>query len=293
MKKIIRISVIILVMVLMISSLVGLKLSKNSKKDLISTLSVDSSEFLLDNLSSNTVILQKNINKKVKIASLTKLMTVYILINETSNLNEKVSITEDTIETMNKEGAALSGILPNDNITLRDLSYSIVLPSGGDAALTAAIVLSGNEKKFVKKMNHYATTMNMTKTNFTNATGLDTFNNYSTISDLHTFMKKALKNPFFKKLMSTLSYTTEPTDFNPEGYTLNSTILDIDQSEIKLDSGEIIGGKTGYTKDAGQCLISLSNVKGNEYLLITTGATGSPTTEKKHVEDSKIILNNI
>lgn len=253
---------------------------------------IKSQTVLLKNLETDEILLEKNSDKKVAIASLTKLMTVYVLLNSGKELNETVTISQKTLDELVKEGASLSGFLAGDTLTIKDIAYGIVLPSGGDASITAANYVSGSEDKFVDLMNQTAKKMGMTQTHFKNATGLDERNHYSTAEDLMRFMDVALKDATFTEILTTVRYQTEEKAYAPEGYYLESTMLK-DSPDLSLQNGKIIGGKTGYTEKAGQCLISLAEVNGSRYLLITTGADGGPMTEQFNVSDARQIYQSI
>lgn len=253
---------------------------------------IHSKNVLLQNLNTGEFLIEKNKNKEVNIASLTKLVTAYLLITESPDLTETVTINQEILDTLTAEGASLSGFLSGDELSINDLAYGIILPSGGDAALVAANYVSGSEEKFVAKMNTLAEEIGMTNTHFQNATGLDAKNHYSTLLDLNKFMHVALENPQFVELVTTTNYETSKTPYTPEGYALESTMLK-DSEDLSLSHGEILGGKTGYTKKAGQCLVSLANVDGERYLLITTGANGNPFTELFSLADARYIYENM
>lgn len=253
---------------------------------------LDSKNIILERLNDQKVLYRKNDQQKVHIASLTKLMTVYILLNEYKDLSLKVVMTPDVMEKMQEHNSTLSGFKVNEAVTLHDLAYGIVLPSGGDAAIIAANYISGSEQVFVQMMNKYANILGMYNTHFTNATGLDTPNQYSTVSDLRKLLNKALTLPVFKKVFTTLHYTTAAYDLMPEGYEITSSIL-THNNDLKLYSGTFLGGKTGYTKQAGLCLASIAKVAGQEYLLITTGATGDYYSKQNNILDAINIYNSL
>lgn len=258
----------------------------------LKTENISSKTLLLKNLDTNDILLKKNSKQKVAIASLTKLMTVYVLLESVKDLNETVVIEQSTMDELMKEGASLSGYLVGDTLTVRDLAYGIVLPSGGDASITAANLVAGSEKKFVSLMNKKAEEIGMKDTHFQNTTGLDARNHYSTTEDLLKLMDAALKNKNFYQVLVTTKYQTEEKAYAPEGYYIESTLLK-DTADLSLSNGKILGGKTGYTEKAGQCLISIAEIHGTHYLLISTGANRNPTTEQKNVADARQIYQSI
>lgn len=267
-----------------------IKTSETSKIKLPSD--IHSKTILLQNLSTGEMLIEKNETREVEIASLTKLITAYLLLEAEINLEKTVTIDQRIIDDLMAEGASLSGYRSGDELTIEDLAYGIVLPSGGDAALVAANYVAGSEKAFVEKMNQLAKELKMTNTHFKNSTGLDARNHYSTVEDLSKFMNVALKNQNFRKLVTTTTYQTDGTIYTPEGYYIESTMLK-DSADLSIANGQILGGKTGYTKKAGQCLISLAEIEGEYYLLITTGADGNPFTEQYNMADARLIYETI
>lgn len=253
---------------------------------------VASEQVLLENLTTGETLLEKNGDKKVAIASLTKIMTAYVLLQKSDNLQETVELNQKTLDLLTAEGASLAGFVANDNISITDLVYAIMLPSGGDAAIMAANYVSGSEKEFVKEMNQEAKKLGMKNTHFKTATGLDSRQQYSTVRDLNILIKAAMKNSVFDKVFTTFEYNTKPTDYSPEGYYLKHTLLK-DHNDLVLTNGQLLGGKTGYTKDAGQCLASIAEINGQMYLLITTGAKGEPLGEQYNVIDANTIFESI
>jgi D-alanyl-D-alanine carboxypeptidase (penicillin-binding protein 5/6) len=243
-----------------------IKTSETSKIKLPSD--IHSKTILLQNLSTGEMLIEKNETKEVEIASLTKLITAYLLLEAETNLEKTVTIDQRIIDDLMAEGASLSGYRSGDELTIEDLAYGIVLPSGGDAALVAANYVAGSEKAFVEKMNQLAKELKMINTHF------------------------ALKNQNFRKLVTTTTYQTDGTIYTPEGYYIESTMLK-DSADLSIANGQILGGKTGYTKKAGQCLISLAEIEGEYYLLITTGADGNPFTEQYNMADARLIYETI
>ncbi len=269
-----------------------LEVNKQSKEQIKIDGKIKSQTVLLKNLDTNEVLLERNSDKKVAIASLTKLMTVYVLLNSEKDLNQTVTINQKTLDKLVNEGASLSGFLAGDTLTVKDLAYGIVLPSGGDASVTAANYVSGNEDAFVDIMNQTAQKIGMKNTHFKNTTGLDARNHYSTANDLLKFMDVALKNSDFTEILTTTHYQTEAKPYAPTGYAIQSTILK-DSQDLTLTNGQILGGKTGYTEKAGQCLISLAKVNESRYLLITMGADGNAMSEQFNVSDARKIYQSI
>ena len=220
---------------------------------------IKSTNAILYNYNLDEVIYEKNSNEKVKIASLTKIMTTTVAIENIDNLNEEVTITYEMLKGLIEENASVVGYRIGDRITYKDLLYGSLLPSGADATRALAISIAGSEEEYVKLMNKKAKELNMNNTIFTNSSGLDTNNQYSTVSDVLILLKYALQNETFKEIYTTFKYKD-----------LNSTLNKL-LNNYNIQNKYIKGAKTGYTDLAGYCLSSYSNDNNIEYLLITTG----------------------
>src|SRR5699024_2418043 len=110
--------------------------------------------------------------------------------------------------------------------------------------------------------------------------------------DIAKLLVYALKNPDFRQIFTTNTYTASPTVSHPDGLTFVST-LSQSLPDPSVTGGKILGGKTGYTEDAGLCLASLASINGREYILVTTGAPGDHETEPYHVLDAIKVYDRI
>lgn len=141
-------------------------------------------------------------------------------------------------------------------------------------------------------MNEKATEIGMSNTHFCNATGLHNPDHYSTVKDISILLKYALQYEDFRQAFSSSRYSTRPTNQHPDGFTFRSTMFKyMDSTEVV--GGEIIGGKTGYTEEAGLCLASLAEVDGKEYILVTAKANGTHQTEQFHILDAINVYSQI
>lgn len=228
----------------------------------IKALDIYSENAVLYNMNEDTILYEKNRDEKVKVASLTKIMTTIIALENINNIKEETIMPEEAF--YNLDGYVLSGIRPNELITYEDLLYGTMLPSAADCANAVAIKVSGSVDSFVELMNKKAMELNMNNTHFSNPVGIDE-DNYSTVNDIAILLKYALKNEEFKKIFTTKEYTTT------NNIKLISTI--IEKSEpYNINVSNILGSKTGFTDEAGNCLASISKLNGVNYLLVTTNA---------------------
>lgn len=219
----------------------------------------------LYNMNEDTLLYSKNDTKKTSIASLTKMMTTLVAIDEIDNLDKIVTIKERDFE--GTVGYSKAGFKVGDKVTYRDLLYGIILPSGADA-VNAVVNNTLGYDKFIKKMNETAKKIGMNDTSYANPVGKDDENNYSTSNDLAKLLKYALKNKTFKTIFTTKNYKTS------NGINLESTV---NRYENILNTNEIKGAKSGFTKDAGRCLASITTLNNVDYLLVViNSSTTSP-----------------
>ena len=226
----------------------------------------------LYNMNEDTLLYSKNDTKKTSIASLTKMMTTLVAIEEIDDLDKIVTIKERDFE--GTVGYSKAGFKVGDKVTYRDLLYGIILPSGADA-VNAVVNNTLGYDKFIKKMNETAKKIGMNDTSYANPVGKDDENNYSTSNDLAKLLKYALKNETFKTIFTTKNYKTS------NGLNLESTV---NSYENILNTNEIKGAKSGFTKDAGRCLASITTLNNVDYLLVVINS--STTKSYNAVKDT-------
>ena len=245
-------------------------------------LDISSKNAILYNMDSGEVIYEKNSDEKVSIASLTKIMTALITIENVENLDERVILIENDFEGLIEANAVTAGFTKGEVVTYRDLLYGLLLPSGADAAKALARLVAGSEEKFIQKMNDKVKKMNLKQTNFSTVIGLDDVNNYSTAKEVSLIFKEALKNKDFKTILTTKEYTTSDSKLK-----FKSTIQS-NAKKYNIDIPYILGGKTGTTTDAGLCLATIAKANNVNYMLVTLGALYDKKAPH-NIEDAKVI----
>lgn len=248
-------------------------------------IDVNSRFAILVEQDSGRVLYTKQAKKRIHPASLTKIMIVYLALQSITDENKMVQVPADIFPKLEVENASIAGFQPNENVRIKDLLYGALLPSGADACITLAQTIDGSEDAFVKRMNDIAKQLGMHDTHFTNCTGLDDDQHYSSVYDLQLLLREALKNDAFAEIFHTKSYVVEGDHVNPTGFTMYGTMWQTMEVH-NLYSDFLLGGKTGYTPDAGLCLASQGSVNGTQYLLITAGADGDAETEPYHILDA-------
>ena len=218
--------------------------------------SVTAENVILYNLNDDSIIYEKNSEEKVSIASITKIMTALVALDNIDDLSDTVVITEDDFAYTS--GYSKAGFEVGDTVTYEDLLYGILLPSGADAVNSVVNNTLGFDD-FVKEMNNLAKSIGMNNTSFSNPVGRDSDTNYSTARDVATMLKYALKIAEFKKIFTTKEYTTT------NGLILQSTLMPY---ENILNVDLIDGSKSGFTRTAGRCLASITTLNDVPYLLV-------------------------
>ena len=228
-------------------------------------LDIYSKSAILYNMDDDIILYEKNSEERTSIASLTKIMTCIVAIENIDNLDQKIILKSDVFTGLAEAGASVAGFRVGENVTFRDLLMGALLSSGADATRALALNISGSESEFVNLMNKKAIELGLKNTHFENTTGLESSNHYSTVKDISIILKYALKNQTFKDMYTTREYTTT------SNLTFYSTLKKI-SNNYSFDVSNILGSKTGYTDEAGLCMSSIANYNGVNYLLVTAGA---------------------
>lgn len=214
----------------------------------------DAKAAALFSLDKREVLYSKNVHKKVYPASLTKVMTA-LLVLERSGLSDEVEVS-DTIKSL-PYGSSVCNIKVGDKLTVEQLLYGMLLPSGGDAAIALATHVSGDVETFCKEMNKRAHELGATNTNFLNPHGFFEKNHYTTAYDMYLIFNEAVKYPDFIKIISTPKFICNYTSSGNRAsqMTFTNTNYYINGSHNAPKEAQVIGGKTGYTSEAGRCLV--------------------------------------
>jgi D-alanyl-D-alanine carboxypeptidase (penicillin-binding protein 5/6) len=249
----------------------------------IYALELNSKAYILYDENTNKVILEHNSNEKRSIASLTKMMSTIVAIENNPDLTKKVTITQEMLNTVPWDAAVIK-LKAGDVLTMEDLIYATLLPSGADAVNSLAIATAGDLPSFVKLMNDKAKELGMNNTSFENPIGMDHENNYSTASDLYILLKYVLQNNTFKKMFETKDYTMS------NGMQVSATAKTFGD-QINIDTSRIIGDKTGFTDPAEFCLAFEFVSHDHLFYAVLLGAPVENFTDFKHLRDAVSIIN--
>ena len=218
------------------------------------------------------VLYDKNGDEKRKMASLTKIMTSILLV-ENCDMEEQIEVPKKAAQI----GGSTVGLKAGDIVTAKSLLYGMLLPSGNDCAYTVAIHLGGTIENFAKMMNDKAKILGLTSTNFVNPHGLDNENHYTTAKEMAYLTRYALKNPYIDEAVKTKSITINFGSFTKTLNNTNSLLRTYEKAD---------GVKTGFTNGAERCLVSSATDNDRRYICVLLGAT----TTKMRFNTSKLLL---
>ena len=210
--------------------------------------------------NNGEVLFSRNADKRLSMASTTKIMTSLLAL-EAAIPAKEITVTKEMVSV---EGTSM-GLLPGDSVSLEELVYGMLLQSGNDAANTVAYVLSGSPEEFAKLMNERAAQIGMKNSNFVTASGLDDENHYSTAYDMALLACESIKNPEFASICSQKS--ARLTYGNPP-YARTLT----NHNKLLWKYSDSIGIKTGFTKKSGRCLVSAAERDGVTLVAVTLNA---------------------
>ncbi|MEL7647068.1 MAG: D-alanyl-D-alanine carboxypeptidase family protein [Sedimentibacter sp.] len=229
---------------------------------------------VLIDADTGTILSSKRADQKMYPASTTKIMTAILAI-EMGNLSDVITVDDDTPYEIEGSHIALE---PGEILTLKDLLYALMLPSANDAASAIAKHYGGTTENFVKLMNEKAKELGAYNTHFANPHGLHDENHYTTAADLALISKYAMENETFRKIVSTTKYEIQPTNKKSETRyftTLNKLLYNTSSNQIYVNGSYIspyyqyaTGVKTGYTPEAGNCLVASASQNGTNLIAV-------------------------
>ncbi len=236
-------------------------------------------------VEKGTILAGKGAKSRINPASMTKILTVLTAADalgisgdaekDAAVLQDTFTITIEITDYSYVHDCSNVGFEVGEEVTVQDLFYGTILPSGGDAALGLACYVAGSQEAFVELMNKKLEELELSDTShFTNCVGLYDAEHYSTPYDMAVMLKTAADNSFVRDVLSAHTYTTSATVQHPEGLLISNWFLR--RIEDKDTHGGVLCGKTGYVVQSGSCAASLAtDTAGKEYLCVTAGSSSS------------------
>ena len=256
-------------------------LTANAYEPTATGIEITANAAMLVSMDTDEVLYEKNADAKVYPASITKIMTTLLILeSDKYNPTGKIAMTEEALDLISGTGSSVSLLKVGDEFTELDLLYMVLMSSYGDCSLLAAIHYGGSVDGFVEQMNTRAAELGLTNTSYQNPIGLHHENNYTTARDTYILTKYALQNETFKQICETTRYTFETSK---SGTRTLSTTNFLHDNTTNYYYPYAKGVKTGYTDEAGRCLVSTASYDGYNYMCIIFGC---PPKEKKHFTES-------
>jgi len=242
-------------------------------------LNLTAESTILIDMDTGQVLYEKNPHLKLHPASTTKIMTGILAI-ENGNLNDVVTVDDETPYVIKGSHIALE---PGEKLTLKDLLYALLIESANDSALVIAKHIAGTAEEFAKMMNDKAKELGALNTNFVNPHGLTDENHITTAYDLSLIARYAMKNETFREIVSNYTYTIPPTNKKDESRYLkshnellySSKKIYVDGKMVPIKYEGATGIKTGYTTEAGNCLVASAERNNKRLIAVVLKSTGN------------------
>ena len=259
--------------------------SLSTKTDATQTLDLElySEHAVLIDLETNTVIAEKDPDAKIYPASMTKVMTALVACEQITDWDATFTMTQAIIDPLFLSDATMAGFVNGEEVSMTDLVYGALLPSGAEATEALAQTIAGSTEGFVALMNEKAAELGLTNTHFVNDSGLHDEDHYTTVREMAVILEAAMANERCRAALSAVSYTSAPTTQNPEGVAmLNKFLYRIGQYE--LGDAAVEGAKTGFTSQAMNCCASFGTAaNGRPVVCVTAHAWTGDFCVEDHI----------
>ncbi|MBO5020560.1 MAG: D-alanyl-D-alanine carboxypeptidase [Clostridia bacterium] len=247
---------------------------------------IDAKVALLASLDTDEVLYSKDADKKVYPASITKIMTATLILeSEKYSPDKKIAMTEEVLKLISGTGSVVSNFKAGEEFTHLDLVYTVLMTSFGDCTYLAAIEFGGSIEGFVDMMNDKARQLGLKGTHYQNPVGLHDENNYTTATDTLILTKYALKNKTFREVCETTRYTIS-TNFTQKRTLTTTNYLQDPNTNYYYSYAK--GVKTGFTDEAGRCLVSTASYDGYNYICILFGCTAGGDRRYEFVDSKNL-----
>ena len=235
---------------------------------------ISSNAAILIENTSNKIVFEKNSNEKLEPASITKILTAILAI-ENLNLNEIVTVKQEAISQI-PEGYSIAALKADENISVDSLLKLLLVHSANDAANVIAYHLDNSIDFFANRMNNKCKELNLINTHFTNPSGMHDPNHYSTAHDIAILMQYCYKNKTFRNYSNLQSCNIPTTNKNEERFFINTNKMILkNNSDLSLYYPYIESSKTGFTSQAQHCLASVATKNGISYTCVILSAPSS------------------
>lgn len=237
---------------------------------------------VLIDATTGTILYEKNVDQKFYPASITKIMTALLAI-ENCALDDVITYTDQDIYSL-EPGASSIALRPGEQLTVEESLYGLLLASGNDCANGLAHQAAGNISAFVDMMNEKAAAIGCTNTHFTNPHGLHDENHYTTPHDMALIMRAALQNATYLRLDSTKTHFIPETNLVKEKRPVKMRHEMLDRTSSNYYEG-VVAGKTGYTSSAGNTLVTYAVRDNMKLICVVMRSIGQQYSDTKKLLD--------
>lgn len=242
------------------------------------------------NLDTGTVVYQKNANKKEYPASLTKLVTTILAMENTPDLdNTMVKCGPDIWAEFEGIDVSNAGMIAGEERSMRDLIYCMLLPSANEAASMVAEYVGGSRASFVDMMNKKTQEIGAVSTHFVNPHGLHDSDHYTTAQDMYLIAKYAMQLPGFMDMATKTNYELKPSNKRTTEYIFTTNKMMVQSSSSDVYYKYVRGIKTGTTDEAGRCCVSTATKDGYTYLLVVMNAPMYNSNGEKYEQNMAFV----
>lgn len=250
---------------------------------------INSEAGILVEVNTGRILYEKNSTKQMYPASTTKILTA-ILVLENCNLTDMVTVRETALANI-PDGYVTCNLQINEELSVKDLLYALMIPSANDAAYVLAEHIAGSVDSFSTMMNDKARELGCTSTHFVNPNGIHDDSHYSTAYDLYLIANYCMKNETFREIVATTEYTLPATEKYPTADRVLKTTNELIKPNSRGYFKNAIGIKTGYTSKAGNCLVAGSSRDGLEFIAVVLNGGTTDSGENARYADSKKLFN--
>lgn len=245
---------------------------------------IASESAILIDAKTGIIIFEKNKDLRLYPASITKIVTALVAIENTNNFNDRITMSHDAIFSL-PPGTSNIAMNEDETLTMDEALYAVMLASANEVANAVAEHVGTTSEGFIEMMNDEVRRLNLKNTHFMNPHGLHDESHYTTARDMATIMTEAVKNPNFVKYINTTTYTIPPTEKQPEERVMhNSNKLIMPASQFYIE--EVVGGKTGFTDQAMHTLVSYAKKDDKELIaVVLKGKKFEPYNDTKLLLD--------
>ena len=241
---------------------------------------------ILYELNTQTLVYAHNPDASVNPTGLVKLMTALIALEE-GNLNDVVTVKQSVLN-MVSSGAKRIGLKANDQLTVKDLLYCMMVSSANDAAVVLADHMAGSQKAFVEKMNTRAATLGCTNTFFADVNGLEDDRQYATARELAIITQEALKNPQFEELFGAVNYQLPETVSCTRDLTTTNSMMNLESSQY---DARVTGGKPSAAGSSDRSMICTAESEEKRYLCVVISVSDKKSNYAGTFKEVRNLLN--